>query len=228
MATTNTPALPLSRFLPDSPRNRDSATLYGERFAALGYTIRTGFAEPEGCTKTRCKGAHPGFAGSEHLVSVSCICGETHEVYPSHTRGREGANPKPPSRARGCKLTGKRNAAERAATYRAAGIALPKWDTDALNVAVPAATGEEHQAAEQTAGQARTEAVTDAAKSRPAPAPVTQPPKPRKARTAKAAPAPQAPTPAPPVGRKPKPGRPAPVRKDNGPAVLRELLTFDD
>ncbi|WP_435057578.1 hypothetical protein [Streptomyces sp. bgisy060] len=126
-------ALLLSSFLPNTPRNRDGLAAVSKRITELGYRPRTTpVDEPDGCTRTRCAGVHQGYPGSEHRMALHCLlCNKDIEVFPSHMRERNGANPKPPSRHKSCPYAGPSHAAKRAARYAALGLALPAWDADA-------------------------------------------------------------------------------------------------
>ncbi|MFE0104160.1 hypothetical protein [Streptomyces sp. NPDC059009] len=123
----------LSSFLPDNKRNRASLTAAWQRMLELGYIPRTEpVDEPEGCTRTRCAGAHEGYPGSEHRWALHCLlCGVDIEVFYSHMRERTGKNPAPPRRHKGCQFTGPTRAKARAARYVELGLAVPTWDTDA-------------------------------------------------------------------------------------------------
>ncbi|MFJ9416643.1 hypothetical protein ACIRPT_20975 [Streptomyces sp. NPDC101227] len=126
----------LSTFLPDTPRNRKSLAAAWNRMRELGYTPRANpVTEPECCTRTRCAGVHHGYPGSEHRWALHCLlCDEDIEVFYSHMREREGANPAPPRRHKGCKFSGPGRAAARAARYAELGLAVPAWDKDARTV----------------------------------------------------------------------------------------------
>ncbi|MGW3336185.1 hypothetical protein ACWDCL_01725 [Streptomyces sp. NPDC001009] len=124
----------LSPFLRATPRNTESLQAAWVRMTELGYSIRTApVAEPEGCTRTRCAGAHHGYPGSEHRWAlVDELCGAEIEVYYSHMRDRKGAKAAPPRRHKGCPYSGAANAIKRAARYAEIGRPVPAWDADAL------------------------------------------------------------------------------------------------
>ncbi|NWF28224.1 hypothetical protein HW130_18450 [Streptomyces sp. PKU-EA00015] len=128
----------LSSHLRATPRNLESLQAAWARMHELGYSPRTTpVAEPEGCTRTRCAGAHHGYPGSEHRWAlVDELCGAEIEVYYSHMRDRKGANSAPPRRHKGCPYSGPANAIKRAARYIEIGRPIPAWDTDA-RAAVP-------------------------------------------------------------------------------------------
>ncbi|MFP3991058.1 hypothetical protein U9R90_27030 [Streptomyces sp. E11-3] len=130
------PAPYLSAYLTNTPRNRESLTAAWLRMLELGYATRTApVPEPEGCTRTRCAGAHEGYPGSEHRWALRCLlCTVDIEVFYSHMRERKGANPAPPRRHKGCKFSGPHRAKARAARYIEIGRAVPAWDTDARAV----------------------------------------------------------------------------------------------
>ncbi|MEW1700785.1 hypothetical protein ACIQCR_16770 [Streptomyces sp. NPDC093249] len=123
----------LSTFLPINDRNMDGLAAAWTRMTELAYRPRTKpVPEPDGCTRTRCAGAHEGYPGSEHRWALHCLLCETDiEPFPSHMRKRTGANPEPPRRHKGCTYSGPRRAAARAARYADLGIPLPDWDTAA-------------------------------------------------------------------------------------------------
>ncbi|MFE0058735.1 hypothetical protein [Streptomyces sp. NPDC059003] len=123
----------LSTYLPSSDRNRDSLAEAWNRMRELAYAPRTEpVAEPEGCTRKRCAGAHDGYAGSEHRWALHCLlCDVDIAPYPSHMRDRKGENPAPPRRHKGCKFSGPGKAKARATRYAALGLPLPDWDKDA-------------------------------------------------------------------------------------------------
>ncbi|MGG7574182.1 hypothetical protein [Streptomyces sirii] len=122
----------LSAFLPDTPRNRESLAAAWQRMFELGYTTRTKpVDEPHGCTCTRCAGVHEGYPGSEHRWSLHCrLCAVDIEFFYSHMRERNGKNPAPPRRHKGCKFSGPHRAKARAARYVELGLAVPAWDKD--------------------------------------------------------------------------------------------------
>lgn len=136
----------LAEILGPTARNTASAEAAFVKARELAYTPRKVEA-PEGCTRTRCGGAHDGYPGSEHLWALHCeLCGEDVAVYPSHMRRNK--------RHRGCTFAGKRAAAARAARYRELGLALPAWDTDAAEAPVEAVVEGEARAAEVEAAAA--------------------------------------------------------------------------
>ncbi|EFL15346.1 hypothetical protein [Streptomyces sp. C] len=124
----------LAPFLKPTPRNLETLPVAWARMTELGYSPRsTPVPEPEGCTRTRCAGAHHGYPGSEHRWAlVDELCGQEFTAYYSHMRDRKGANPAPPRRHKGCPYSGAANAAKRAARYAEIGRPVPAWDTDAL------------------------------------------------------------------------------------------------
>ncbi|RPF45722.1 hypothetical protein EDD96_2284 [Streptomyces sp. Ag109_G2-6] len=127
----------LASFLRATPRNLESLQAAWARMTELGYSPRTTpVPEPEGCTRTRCAGAHHGYPGSEHRWAlVDELCDAEIEVYYSHMRDRKGANPAPPRRHKGCPYSGSANAVKRAARYAEIGRPIPAWDSEALAAA---------------------------------------------------------------------------------------------
>ncbi|GGU26504.1 hypothetical protein [Streptomyces violascens] len=201
----------LSTLLKPTPRNLDGLNTAWARMRELAYQARR-VDEPDGCTRTRCAGAHNGFPGSEHLWALTCLlCGTDVEVYYSHMRGRGGTSPRPPSRHKGCRFAGKSNAAQRAARYSELGIPLPAWDAEAGSAAKEAAPGAGAAAeSAEIATTTRTAAARERAeKQTAAPKPQPRPPHARKTPTAR--------------NGAPKPSPPEP----SGLELLRELLSFD-
>ncbi|SNS49969.1 hypothetical protein [Actinacidiphila glaucinigra] len=123
----------LAPFMKANPRNLASLEAAWARMTELGYSPReTPVDEPDGCTRTRCAGAHHGYPGSEHRWAlVDELCGVEFESYYSHMRDRKGAKPAPPRRHKGCPYSGAANAAKRAARYAEIGRPVPEWDTEA-------------------------------------------------------------------------------------------------
>lgn len=167
---TTAPYLAADMLAP-SKRNLVSLDAAWAKMTELGYAPRR-VDNPEGCTRTRCAGAHNGYPGSEHLWALTCeLCGEDVEVYYSHMRRNK--------RHRGCTFAGKKNAAARAARYAELGLTLPAWDTEAQAEATAAT---EAETAEQDAAEARVEVVAVEGEARAAEVEVeTAPPKGRRA-----------------------------------------------
>ncbi|MFI6469803.1 hypothetical protein ACIBL5_05995 [Streptomyces sp. NPDC050516] len=202
----------LSRLLKPTPRNLDGLSTAWARMRELAYEPRQ-VEEPEGCTRTRCAGAHNGFPGSEHLWALTCrLCGTDIEVYYSHMRGRGGTSPRLPSRHKGCPFAGKGNAARRAARYSELGLPLPTWDAEAGSAAKEVVVPDAGAAAEsaEIARTTRTSAVRERAEKQTA-APEPQPRPPRARMT--------------PTARDGAPEHSAP--EPTGVELLRELLSFD-
>ncbi|MGW2419018.1 hypothetical protein ACWC0C_07095 [Streptomyces sp. NPDC001709] len=162
----------------NTPRNAEGAARFFAQCAAYGYIpMQAEEAGTDDCTKTRCSGVHSGYAGSEHRTRLACaLCGaEDLAQYPSHIRRGAGHT--------GCPFRGK--AARVAAVERLTGAPVQapapaeyrNGHGGTLGQEPEPAPVEDAAEAVETAEQTRSVAVETAAKSRPAPAPKTRPPR---------------------------------------------------